>query len=151
MQDDALRNAYEELKRVDHLIYVSLKYTRTCDVLHNVIKRLITCFDCIFDGFLEQAEQENKIFEVPNAPVMKANEFKKLYEGDKVIAEFVTFYLYLRKINRIEYTKSNEFRRYVTMHMTIDDDECNVDIDLVTEYYKKAKEYIEHIKKQAKG
>ena len=30
---EGLTNACEELTQVDHLIYVSLKYTRTCDVL----------------------------------------------------------------------------------------------------------------------
>ena len=147
MLQEGLENAYEELKRVDHLIYVSLKYTRTCDVLKNVVNRHITCFDCLFEAFLAKAEQDNKIFEVPAAPVMKAQEFQKLFPGDEIIKEFVEFYLLLRKINRAEFTRSNEFRRYVTMHMTIDDDEVNVDIDVVTEYYKKTKEYIEHIKK----
>ena len=31
----------EELKRVDHLVYVSLKYTRTVDVIRSIIDRLI--------------------------------------------------------------------------------------------------------------
>ena len=39
---ETLENAKEELKRVDHLIFVSLKYTRTVDVLLNVINRIIS-------------------------------------------------------------------------------------------------------------
>ena len=45
--DDALYDAEKELKRVDHLIYVSLKYTRTVDVFKNIIKRLISTIDFI--------------------------------------------------------------------------------------------------------
>ena len=36
-----LENAKEELKRIDHLIYVTLKYTRTVDVLLSVVERMI--------------------------------------------------------------------------------------------------------------
>lgn len=147
---EGLTNACEELKRVDHLIYVSLKYTRTCDVLKNVINRLIACLDCIFDAFLKKAEQEGRVFEIPYAPLMKAAEFKKLFPNDPKIEAFTTFYLLLRKINRAEYTKSNEFRRYVTMHLTIEKEEVNVDIDLVTQYYKDLKGYIEYVKELGK-
>ena len=31
-------NAKQELKRADHLLYVTLKYTRTVDVIKNTIK-----------------------------------------------------------------------------------------------------------------
>lgn len=48
---EAITNAVEELKRVDHLIYVSLKYTRTVDVIRSVINRLIESYNAIIDGF----------------------------------------------------------------------------------------------------
>ena len=41
---EALDNAKEELKRVDHLFYVSLKYTRTADMMRHLIERLINAF-----------------------------------------------------------------------------------------------------------
>lgn len=145
MYEETLEKAHEELKRVDHLIYVSLKYTRTCDVLKNTINRLIACFDFIFEGYLQKAEEEHRIFEIPSSPMVRATEFKKLFPNDEKIAALVEYYILLRKINRAEYTKSNEFRRYVTMHLTIDNKDYNVDIDAVTQYYKDAKAYIEHL------
>ena len=42
----------EELKRADHLVYVSLKYTRTCDIMKNAIKRLIAAFQLVIHKFL---------------------------------------------------------------------------------------------------
>ena len=47
---EKLEEAFEELKRVDHLIYVSLKYTRTTDVLKNVIDRMITTAECMMNA-----------------------------------------------------------------------------------------------------
>ena len=37
--------AKEELKRADHLLYVTLKYTRTADVIKNTIHRLLNAID----------------------------------------------------------------------------------------------------------
>ncbi len=144
---EALFHAKDELKRVDHLIYVSLKYTRTVDVLKNVIERLITCFDCIIDGLLKKAEEDSKISMVPQAPALKCKELQKLYSGDNTINEFIDFYLLLRQLNRAEFSRASEFRRNVTMITHLEDKEVNVDIDSVTEYYKVAKVYLEYINK----
>jgi len=104
---EALFHAKDELKRVDHLIYVSLKYTRTVDVLKNVIERLITCFDCIIDGLLKKAEEDSKISMVPQAPALKCKELQKLYSGDNTINEFIDFYLLLRQLNRAEFSRAS--------------------------------------------
>ena len=36
-----LEDAKDELKRADHLVFISLKYTRTCDIIRNTIERII--------------------------------------------------------------------------------------------------------------
>ena len=51
----------EELKRADHLIYVSLKYTRTCDIMKNAIKRLISAFELAMQDYLEAMRKKKKI------------------------------------------------------------------------------------------
>ena len=66
-EGDYLGQAREELKRVDHLIFVSLKYTRTVDVLKSVLTRLINCFECIIIGVLNDAYEQKKIKAVPPA------------------------------------------------------------------------------------
>ena len=55
---EAVTNAVEELKRVDHLIFVSLKYTRTVDVLRSVINRLIDAYGAIIEGILKEMEEK---------------------------------------------------------------------------------------------
>jgi hypothetical protein len=61
-------NAMEELKRVDHLIYVSLKYTRTGDVVKNIISRLADSYEFMTIALLEKLKKEKKIFDVPDFP-----------------------------------------------------------------------------------
>jgi hypothetical protein len=47
---------------------------------------------------------------------------------------------------------SQEYRRHVTMTATLQDGTVlNIDIDLIYEYYKKAKEFFEYIKKLSGG
>ena len=44
-ESENIENAVSQLKRADHLLYVTLKYTRTVDVIKSIIKRLISAFD----------------------------------------------------------------------------------------------------------
>ena len=39
----------------DHLLYVSLKYTKTCDVILNLISRWQSMIEISFDALLEKA------------------------------------------------------------------------------------------------
>jgi len=57
--NDYLLEAREELKRLEHIIYVSLKYTRTVDVIVNALTRMVSTFDLIIEAFLEKAKIKN--------------------------------------------------------------------------------------------
>lgn len=145
--DEVLREGIEELKRLDHLIFVSLKYTRTVDVLRNVVGRLISLHEVIYDGMLNKMEEEGEIIEVPVAPVLKAKELKAKYPTDSQLHDYLNFYVFLRKLYRSEYTGREEFRRYVTLIATLPDGEVvEVDIDKVTEYYEDSKDFLYYIK-----
>ena len=48
-----LVNAKEDMKRISHSVYVSLKYTRTVDVIKNILKRMITTLNHVILDLLE--------------------------------------------------------------------------------------------------
>jgi hypothetical protein len=138
----------DELKRVDHLIYVSLKYTRTVDVIKNTINRMIACFDHVIEGLLKVAEDRGQIFEMPSAPGARVNEVKRLYPNDELIKEMLNFYSYLRKVHNAEYEASREFRRHVTMTAKMQDGSIEeVNIDRITEHYFKCKQLMVEFRK----
>jgi hypothetical protein len=143
--DELLKDAKEELKRVDHLIYVSLKYTRTCDVIHNVIERLISSFDFVTDALLKKAQDEKKIMDIPTAPKLKCELLEELYSKDEKVIAAVKEYLFFRVLSRTEFERESEYRRHVAMVVQIEGKTHKIDIDTVTEYYKRAKENIEYI------
>ncbi|MBN2458075.1 hypothetical protein JXB31_03005 [Candidatus Woesearchaeota archaeon] len=149
MQEE-INCAREELKRVDHLIYVSLKYTRTVDVLKNVIERLMNSFGHMLKAVLVVAMEKKEIDKVPDAPVEMATKAKELYTEDKNVQEIVDFYILLRKIMKAEYESENEYRRYVRMKANVEGRVIDVEIDSVTEYYKKAQDYVLYIEENFK-
>lgn len=144
---EAMTNAVEELKRVDHLIYVSLKYTRTVDVIRSVVSRIMDCYGAIIDGFLENLEEEGKIMEIPQAPMIKVQEIKKNFPKDEELIKNLEFYVFLRQLYRADFKRDGEFRKKVTMisevpgHGTLE-----ITMDSVMEYYEKTKKFLHHIK-----
>lgn len=137
-----LTDAKEEMKRADHLIYVSLKYTRTVDVIKNIIERLINAHDFSILHLLEVKKEEGKIDEIPTSVVEKINLVKKHY-SDELVEKEMEFYAFLRLLTKAEYTRQREFRRHVTMSAFIPDKGVvEVTIDVIHEYYEKTKEFI---------
>ncbi len=144
--NEALIKSWEELKRADHLIYVSLKYTRTVDVIKSIVERLINAYDFIILAILEKAEHDNKIFEIPQSPIQKANTIRELYPEDKIICQYMKFYLVLRKILRANTSAAKEFRRHVTMTVNIEEGDVEVNIDIIHEYYDKVRDFFDYIR-----
>jgi len=147
---DYSESAREELKRVDHLIYVSLKYTRTVDVIKSIIDILISCCNFAIVDLIEHSKDKLEE-EVPESPAGRASLIKKLFAANQLILEFIDFYLFLRKLSRADYEKINEFRRHVTMIASVDTKTYNIDIDTITEYYHKTKKTIEQIEQLIRG
>lgn len=139
--EESLEDAKEELKRVDHLFYVSLKYTRTVDMIRNMIERLISTFDCGILSLLEYAKEKKKINEIPPSPISKCELVKKAYKDPKV-KECIDLYLLLRKLMRVPYTKREEYRRHVTMISQLGDKKIETNIDILKEHYDKVVDFL---------
>ena len=139
--EEALEDAKEELKRVEHLFYVSLKYTRTVDMMRKLIERLISTFDYGMLSLLEYAKEKKKIKEIPPTPISKGELVKKIYNEPK-IKEYIDLYLLLRKLMRMPYTKREEYRRHVTMISRVGDEQVETNIDSLKENYDKTIDFL---------
>lgn len=137
--------ASEELKRAEHLLYVSLKYTRTTDVIKSLVDRLIACFDYLLDGILNHKEEEDIIEEVPKSPFAKIELLKKIYAKDRTMLEYVEFYSLLRKISRTKYTSSRQFRRKVTLTTEINEKKIELNIDIMGDYFYKTLDFLRYV------
>jgi hypothetical protein len=138
-----LEDAFEELKRVDHLIYVSLKYTRTVDIIKSIIERLINSYDFAIMGLLMMLKDKNVIQDVPKSPGLRASMIRDHYKDEPIILDFIQFYHLLRDISRAEYRRSSEYRRHVKMTALVDSGTVEIDIDIINEYYRKTRIFID--------
>lgn len=139
---EALERAQQELKRADHLIYVSLKYTRTVDVLKSILDRLVNAIDAGLDALLIKARQDKRISEVPRLPRLKIEQVKKAYADNEKLLNYLEFYSLLRKIGKASFSRAQEYRRHVTMTAILDDKKIEITIDIISDYFHKIKEFL---------
>ncbi|MBI2565146.1 hypothetical protein HYV79_04135 [Candidatus Woesearchaeota archaeon] len=149
--DEALDRAKKELGRADHLLFVSLKYTRTVDVIKSIIERLINAISCVNEALLIKIKQEGKIKSIPELPRLRVDSINEAFASDEVIPKFEEFYLILRKLDKSEYERALEFRRHVTMTAYVDGKKVEVTIDIVQDYFQKTKEFIKYVEIYLKG
>jgi len=149
---ESLKLATQELKRADHSIAVSLKYTRTVDVLKSIIDRLINTIGFILDASLSHAKDQKKISEIPSLPRLKVEKAKELFADDPSIIDFGDFYLLLRKISKAKFDRAREYRRHVTMTAHMEGGEkIEVTIDIITDYFAKTKDFLNHVSSLVDG
>ena len=61
----------QEKISADHLLYVSLKYTKTGDVILNLLKRWTSMIEEVISSLLNKAKKDKKLPVIPPAPKMK--------------------------------------------------------------------------------
>ncbi len=152
MSEDALESATRELKRADHSIAVSLKYTRTVDVIKSIVQRLINTAAFSLDALLILSKSQKKIDELPQLPRMKVELARKLYGDDPFVIDMCDFFLLLRRIDKAKFTRAQEYRRHVTMTATLDTGETvQITIDIISDYFERTKEFLNHVTKLTVG
>ena len=88
---EALNNAKEEIKRADHLMFVSLKYTRTVDVIKSLIDRLISTIDNCMLAINEHLKDKKKISIIPRSPGSRVEIIKDNIKND-TLNEYIDIY-----------------------------------------------------------
>lgn len=134
--------AWDELNKVDHLVFVTLKYTRTVDIIASAIERMIVTLTLQFAETLEELKEAGRIADVPIAPVMKTKLLEQLFPKDKQLKDIIDFYYRLKKIAASPYKKKEEFRKNVAL-VTPD---VEVNIDALKEYVALMKNYLNYIR-----
>ena len=82
-------NIEKEMKAAQHLLYVSMKYTKTCDVMLNLMQRWQQMIDEAMISVLERAKKKKTIKDIPIAPIQKMNAMKDLFKKEELIQEML--------------------------------------------------------------
>lgn len=147
--EESLDDAKEELKRADHLMYVSLKYTRTVDVIKSIVERLMNTYDFIMETLLHL----KGVKQIPTIPKLRIEAVKKEYAAHpnyEQIKTYLNLYLLLRSIDKANFERSLEFRRHVTMTAHLDDKDIEISIDIIEDYFTKVKEFLNFVEQLTK-
>ncbi len=152
---DSLEEADREIRRVDHLIYVSLKYTRTVDILKSAVQRIIDAYDAAILALLKFLKEGGRIDEIPKSPGLRVTNLKGCFTEEPLFLDFFEHYLQMREILRSDFDRREEFRRHVTMISKLKGKMVEITIDSITEDYKKVKTFVmlvrTYIEKEGRG
>ena len=130
----------------DHLLYVSLKYTKTCDVIINLLLRWKIMIEMVMNRLVEKAKKQKKWKPIPNAPRAKLIQLKKLYSGNKDISETLNLYDLFRDIEQLEKVRENEFRKGVNLKVNYSGQVININLDKLKEYAAILERFISALK-----
>ncbi len=136
----------QEKISADHLLYVSLKYTKTCDVIMNLLLRWRRMIEISIDALLRQAKKKKKISKIPENSVKKIEALRKIFKKDKDIMTTLEAYEMLRKLEGLRTDRTGEFRKNVRLRIFYKGEEIDVDLEKLKEYASLLEKFISRVK-----
>lgn len=130
----------------DHLLYVSLKYTKTCDVIINLLIRWSNMISYALEKLIEKAKKQKKWRPVPDAPLAKLVQLKRLYVSDELVSKVLGMYELFRDIEKFEKVRENEFRKGVNLKVFYGEEVININLEKLTEYADILERFISTLK-----
>lgn len=137
-------NIIKEKISADHLLYVSLKYTKTCDVILNLLSRWKIMVETSFAFLIEKAGRNWK--PVPDAPRAKVVQLKKLYANEPDVMEALELYEFFRDIEGLEKVRESEFRKGVNLRVTYKGKIVNINLEQLGIYSQILERFISYLK-----
>lgn len=137
----------KEKTSADHLLYVSLKYTKTCDVILNLLARWKSMIELSFDRIIEKGVEDKKIPNKPNSPKQRIEFIKKYFKKSISIQNILPLYTFFKRIPELNKTREGEFRKNVTLKIIDNGSTTEINMERLGEYSKKIDEFIVEIKK----
>jgi hypothetical protein len=143
---ETLEKIIKEKISADHLLYVSMKYTKTCDVIINLLKRWKIMMDSAFDALLEKAKKKKKIKKIPTAPKLRRDLLKDVFKKEPAIIDAITEYEMFRLIDTLQKTREGEFRKGVCLRVMYKGEETAINLDKLKEYAGILERFINYTK-----
>jgi len=134
-----------EMKAAQHLLYVSLKYTKTGDVILNLMHRWRLMIEHSVDMMLEKARKKKLIKEIPIAPKLKVQLLAQLFKKESIVVDTLHLYSFFRRVDTLEHFKEHEFRKNVALRV-IDEKEIVIDVEKLKEWQSLLENFIKFVR-----
>jgi hypothetical protein len=136
----------KEKTSADHLLYVSMKYTKTCDVILNLVARWKSMMEMCFDAMIQKSFDEGNIKQMPTSPKQKI-EFMKLYfKKLKAVQESVPVYIFFKRVPDLQKTREGEFRKNVNLKVIEPGKTTEINLEKLKEYSEILERFISEVK-----
>ena len=132
----------QEKISADHLLYVSLKYTKTCDVIINLLLRWREMIIISIEKILKKLKKKKRISSIPKSPIEKIEVIKKIFKKDENILDTIEFYEMLRKLDELRMERIGEFRKNVNLRIFYRGKEINIDLEQLKVYAEMLEKFI---------
>ncbi len=137
----------KEKTSADHLLYVSLKYTKTCDVILNLLARWKSLIEISFDAILENKVESGKIPAMPTNPKQRIEFIKKYFAKDAAVQDVIPLYIFFKRVPDLNKTRSGEFRKNVNLKVIGTKKTTDINMEKLGEYYEIVEKFISEVKK----
>ena len=137
-----MEDIIKEKISADHLLYVSLKYTKTCDVIVNLLRRWSRMIETAIDQILKHAKKKKKIKTISTNPLGKIEDVRKIFKKDKDFLKVMDMYEMFRKIDDLRKERIGEFRKNVNLKVSYKGKEINVNLEQLKEYSERLEKFI---------
>jgi hypothetical protein len=137
----------KEKTSADHLLYVSLKYTKTCDVILNLLARWKSLIEISFDAILEKRVEGGKVPAMPESPKQRIEFIKKYFKKSSDVQDVVPLYIFFKRVPDLNKTRSGEFRKNVNLKVVDIKKTTDINMEKLGEYYEIVEKFIVEVKK----
>lgn len=140
-----MQQVENEMKAAQHLLYVSLKYTKTGDVILNLMHRWRLMIEHSVDMMLEKAKKKKLIKEIPIAPKLKIALLAQILKKEPLVVETLHLYSFFRRVDNLEHHKEHEFRKNVALRV-VDGQEIVIDVEKLKEWQALLENFIKFVR-----
>jgi len=130
----------------DHLLYVSLKYTKTSEVIENLILRWAVMIEHGIDRLLTQAKKKKMIKSIPTFPKPRLDLIRETFKNEKAVIDAVELYELFRKIDQLSKESEGEFRKNVALKVSYRGQVVRIDLEKLKEYSIILERFINYLK-----
>lgn len=137
----------KEKTSADHLMYVSLKYTKTCDVILNLLARWKSLIELSFDSILQHEVDNGGIPMMPTNPKQRIEFIRKYFARSDSIQNVLPLYIFFRRVPDLNKTREGEFRKNVCLKVIEPGRTTEINLEKLNEYYDIVEKFMEDVKK----
>jgi len=146
---EMLNKIEREKKMAEHLFYVSLKYTKTGDVILNLINVWEKMIDLCMEILLKKAKKKKSVREIPIAPKARELAVRDSYK-DELVTEVMDIYAFFRKLPNLEKINENEFRKNITVRVINVGHEVDINMDKLKEWNETLNNFVNFVRHNEK-